>query len=56
MEKTVAVAATAPEFQLALVGVIVLLVLARRPAFFLLRLPRTQIKAKTSTCARLGYT
>ena len=30
--KTVAVAATAPEFQLALVGVIVLLVLARRPA------------------------
>ena len=54
--KTVAVAATAPEFQLALVGVIVLLVLARRPALFLLRLPRKQIKTKTSTCARLGYT
>ena len=46
MEKTVAVAATAPEFQLALVGVIVLLVLARRPALFLLRLPRKKKQNK----------
>ena len=56
MEKTVAVAATAPEFQLALVGAIVPLVLAHRPALFLIRVPRKKTRTKTSTCVKRGYT